>query len=47
MIAPNGTLTLELFKQNLNIMNVPRADHLAHQMFNAIDTDRDGFVGYN
>ena len=29
-IAPNGMLTLDLFKKNLNIMNVPRADHLAH-----------------
>lgn len=45
-IAPDDVLTLELFKTNLSIVNIPRAEHLARQMFNAIDTDRDGFVDF-
>jgi Ca2+-binding EF-hand superfamily protein len=43
-IAPKGIMSLEGWKKSMGIMNVPRADHIARQIFNAIDTDRDGFV---
>ena len=40
-------MNLTLWKESLGIMNVPKADHLAKQIFKSIDTDRDGYVSIN
>lgn len=37
-------MNLDLWKLSLGMMNVPKSDHLAKQIFRSMDTDRDGFV---
>lgn len=43
-MAPKAIMDLEIWKKSLGIMNVPKADHLAKQIFRSIDKDRDGFA---
>jgi hypothetical protein len=43
-VAPKAIMNLELWKLSLGMMNVPKSDHLAKQIFRSMDSDRDGFV---
>lgn len=45
-LAPKGIMNLDMWKKSLGIINVPKADHLARQIFKSIDTDKDGYVEY-
>lgn len=43
-IAPKRILDFGLWKEALGIMNVPKAEFLAKQIFKAIDRDKDGLA---
>jgi hypothetical protein len=43
-LAPKAIMNLDLWKKSLGIMNVPKADHLAKQIFKSMDSDKDGYV---
>ena len=43
-MAPQRILDLNLWKNTLGIMNVPKAEFLAKQIFKAIDRDKDGLA---
>lgn len=43
-IAPKRILDFNLWKEALGIMNVPKAEFLAKQIFKAIDRDKDGLA---
>jgi hypothetical protein len=43
-VAPKAIMNLDLWKLSLGMMNVPKSDHLAKQIFRSMDADRDGFV---
>jgi hypothetical protein len=43
-IAPKQILDFNLWKEALGIVNVPKAEFLAKQIFKAIDRDKDGLA---
>lgn len=43
-IAPKSILDFNLWKGALGIMNVPKAEFMAKQIFKAIDRDKDGLA---
>ena len=43
-MAPKGIMDLSHWKNTLGIMNIPKAEFLAKQIFRAIDTDKDSLA---
>lgn len=43
-IAPKKIIDFPLWKESLGIMNIPKAEFLAKQIFKTMDRDRDGLV---